>query len=196
MARPRSEDKRQTILRAATQLFAEEGLNAPTARIAKAAGVAEGTIFTYFANKDVLMNQLYLELKSQLRLALVPPPESAALREQVWLAWRTYVNWGIAHPEEHQVLAKLALSPKITETTQAEGSRAFCDVSCLLERYGRGSLAKPIPGVCRGHDGGNGRCHDGVYPKQSHLARSHMPRRLHRVLECNHWGVIFLVLID
>lgn len=60
MARPRSEDKRQTILRAATQLFAEEGLNAPTARIAKAAGVAEGTIFTYFANKDVLMNQLYL----------------------------------------------------------------------------------------------------------------------------------------
>ncbi|XAQ44774.1 TetR/AcrR family transcriptional regulator [Ralstonia solanacearum] len=146
MARPRSEDKRQTILRAATQLFAEDGLNAPTARIAKAAGVAEGTIFTYFANKDVLMNQLYLELKSQLRLALVPPPESAALREQVWLAWRTYVNWGVAHPEEHQVLAKLALSPKITETTQAEGSRAFCDVSCLLERaMAEGALRNQSP---------------------------------------------------
>lgn len=54
MARPRSEDKRQTILRAAIQLFAEEGLNAPTARIAKLAGVAEGTVFTYFTNKDGL----------------------------------------------------------------------------------------------------------------------------------------------
>lgn len=134
MSRPRSEDKRQTILRAATQLFADEGLTAPTARIAKAAGVAEGTIFTYFTNKDELINQLYLDLKSQLRSALVSPPESAALQEQVWLAWRTYVNWGIAHPEEHQVLAKLALSPKITETTRAEGSRTFCDVSRLLER--------------------------------------------------------------
>lgn len=134
MARPRSEDKRQTILRAATQLFAEEGLNAPTAKIAKTAGVAEGTIFTYFVNKDALMNQLYLDLKGQLRSVLVSPPESAAIREQVCLAWRTYVSWGVAHPEEHQVLAKLALSPKITEATRAEGNRAFCDVSCLLER--------------------------------------------------------------
>ena len=71
MARPRSEDKRQTILRAAIQLFAEEGLNAPTARIAKLAGVAEGTVFTYFTNKDELLNQLYLELKHGLQVPAV-----------------------------------------------------------------------------------------------------------------------------
>lgn len=134
MARPRSEDKRQTILRAATQLFAEEGLNAPTARIAKMAEVAEGTIFTYFANKDELMNQLYLELKSQLRSALSPLQEAATLREQVWQAWQTYVSWGVAYPEEHQALAKLALSPKITEATRVKGNSAFCDVSRLLEQ--------------------------------------------------------------
>jgi AcrR family transcriptional regulator len=45
MSRPRSEDKRQTILQAAARLFAEEGLSAPTARIAKMAGVVEGTVF-------------------------------------------------------------------------------------------------------------------------------------------------------
>lgn len=146
MARPRSEDKRQTIFRAATQLFAEEGLNAPTAKIAKTAGVAEGTIFTYFANKDELLNQLYLELKSQLRSVLISPPESAELREQVWLAWQTYVNWGVAHPEEHQVLAKLGLSPRVSEATRAEGNRAFCDVSCLLERaMAEGALRNQSP---------------------------------------------------
>lgn len=134
MARPRSEDKRQMILQAAVRLFAEEGLTAPTARIAKGASVAEGTIFTYFANKDELLNQLYLELKSQLRAALVPPPASADLREQVWLAWQTYVNWGVAHAEEHQVLAKLGFSTRITAATRAEGNRAFCDVSGLLEK--------------------------------------------------------------
>ena len=134
MARPRSEDKRQTILRAATQLFAEEGLNAPTARIAKLAGVAEGTIFTYFTNKDELLNQLYLELKRELRETLVPPPESADLRTKVWQAWQSYVNWGISHPEEHQVLAKLGLSTRISDATRAEGNRAFCDVSGLLEQ--------------------------------------------------------------
>ena len=134
MARPLSADKRQLILQAAIKLFAEEGLTAPTARIAKAAGVAEGTVFTYFINKDELLNQLYLDLKSQLRDALAPPPASVDLREQVWLAWQTYVNWGVTHPEAHQVLAKLSLSTRISAATRAEGQRAFCDVSDLLEQ--------------------------------------------------------------
>ena len=80
MARPRSEDKRQAILLAAIRLFAEEGLNAPTARIARTAGVAEGTLFTYFASKDELLNQLYLELKGQLRAAMEPAPPRAGLK--------------------------------------------------------------------------------------------------------------------
>ena len=64
MARPKSDDKRNAILAAATQVVAEQGVGAPTATIAKVAGVAEGTLFTYFATKDELLNRLYLELKS------------------------------------------------------------------------------------------------------------------------------------
>ena len=146
MARPRSEDKRQMILQAAIQLFADEGLNAPTARIAKVARVAEGTVFTYCATKDDLLNELYLELKGQLRAALVPPPASANLQEQVWMAWQTYVSWGVSHPEEHQVLAKLGLSTRITEETRSEGNRTFCDVSGLLEQaMATGALCEQSP---------------------------------------------------
>ncbi len=49
VARPRSEDKRMAILEAATEAIAEAGLGASTALIARKAGVAEGTIFRYFA---------------------------------------------------------------------------------------------------------------------------------------------------
>jgi len=132
MARPRSEDKRQAILQAATRLFAEEGLNAPTARIARTAGVAEGTLFTYFASKDELLNKLYLELKGQLRSAMGPPVRGG-LREQVRHAWTTYVAWGVDHPRERQVLAWLGLSDRILDATRTEGFQAFCDVSRLLE---------------------------------------------------------------
>ena len=133
MARPRSEDKRQAILLAATRLFAEEGLNAPTARIAKLAGVAEGSLFTYFASKDELLNQLYLELKRQLRSAMDPAPARAGLRAQLRQAWLTYVAWGVAHPRERQVLAQLGLSDRVLEATRTEGVQAFCEVSRLLE---------------------------------------------------------------
>jgi len=52
MARVRSPAKRTAILRAAVHEIAEAGLGAPTAKIARRAGVAAGTLFTYFATKE------------------------------------------------------------------------------------------------------------------------------------------------
>ncbi|KAI1691915.1 bacterial regulatory protein, tetR family domain-containing protein [Ditylenchus destructor] len=67
MARPRSEDKRNAILDAAIAEFASRGAwSTPTSAISRAAGVAEGTLFTYFANKEVLVNELYRQLKTEL----------------------------------------------------------------------------------------------------------------------------------
>ena len=64
MARPKSEDKRNAILDAATRVFAERGLAAaPTSEISRRAGVADGTLFTYFKTKDDLINALYREIK-------------------------------------------------------------------------------------------------------------------------------------
>jgi AcrR family transcriptional regulator len=62
VARPRSKDRRNAILEAATRLFAERGLVAsPTSEISKRAGVAEGTLFTYFQSKDNLISPLNRE---------------------------------------------------------------------------------------------------------------------------------------
>src|SRR5215831_11681244 len=89
MARPLSDDKRTAILEAAAEVVAGLGVSAPTAKIAKAAGVAEGTVFTYFATKDELLNQLYLEIKTDLRDAMMtgyPSGKSIAHRSRhVWV---------------------------------------------------------------------------------------------------------------
>lgn len=58
MARPKSEDKKQALLDAATTAFAQSGIAASTALIARKAGVAEGTLFRYFATKDDLLNSI------------------------------------------------------------------------------------------------------------------------------------------
>jgi AcrR family transcriptional regulator len=51
MARPKSEDKRNAIMAAAIRVIAAQGLAAPTATIAKEAGVANGSLFNYFETK-------------------------------------------------------------------------------------------------------------------------------------------------
>ncbi len=60
MTREKVPDKRQRILDAALQVFAERGYyNAKVAEVARQAGVADGTIYLYFENKDDLLINLF-----------------------------------------------------------------------------------------------------------------------------------------
>jgi TetR/AcrR family fatty acid metabolism transcriptional regulator len=53
-------DKREAILRAAIRTFARHGFfNAQVADIARAAGVAAGTVYLYFQNKDDLLVSIF-----------------------------------------------------------------------------------------------------------------------------------------
>ena len=55
-----SPDKRDAILRAATQVFARNGFfQSQVADVARAAGVAAGTVYLYFRNKDDLLVSLF-----------------------------------------------------------------------------------------------------------------------------------------
>ena len=57
--RKEPEQRKQEIFAAAVQLFMEKGYAATTvADITKAAGVAKGTFFYYFATKDVLLEAI------------------------------------------------------------------------------------------------------------------------------------------
>lgn len=65
-------DKRDEIVRAALELIAENGFHgAPMAMIAERANVGAGTIYRYFENKDVLINELYGDIEKHIMTALL-----------------------------------------------------------------------------------------------------------------------------
>jgi AcrR family transcriptional regulator len=114
VARPRSNDRRNSILDAALAVFAERGIaNAPTSAISKAAGIAEGSLFTYFKTKDELMNELYLELRREFSRHLGDFPHSADARTRLRYIWDKYLDLGAAHPERLKVLAQLRASGRL-----------------------------------------------------------------------------------
>jgi AcrR family transcriptional regulator len=146
MARPLSEEKRAAILVAATKIVAVEGVEAATTRIAKAAGVAEGTIFTYFPTKDALLNELYLTIKRSVADAVVgdriDTPDPVASLKAVWT---NYLRWGLNYPDERRAMAQLAVSDRLTVHTRDEALGSFNEVEGLLQeliqdRFG-GSVA-------------------------------------------------------
>jgi AcrR family transcriptional regulator len=145
MARPRSEEKRKAILAAAVQVIAEEGLSATTSQIAKLAGVAEGSLFTYFVNKDDLLNQLYVQLELQLgEIIRVNESLCDSHMDRARRVWWKYVEWGAAQPQERSALAQLSVCRRVTDAARSSNMQAFGEMSELfMERIVNGNLGKP-----------------------------------------------------
>jgi len=69
--RQKTGDKHLAILRAAVQVFAEQGFaDAKVARIARVAGVATGSVYNYFDSKDDLLHSIFRDMWTRLLGAL------------------------------------------------------------------------------------------------------------------------------
>ena len=135
MPRPKSDDKRNAILAAATRVIVMQGLSAPTMGIAKEAGIANGSLFTYFETKADLFNQLYLELKTEMAsLAMKDFPDGAKLRDQFFHIWQNWMNWAVSFPEKRRALAQLSVSDEITPATRMAGHKTMAKIAELMER--------------------------------------------------------------
>lgn len=135
MARPRSEEKRIALLEAATQLLAERGIvESPTSQIAKRAGVAEGTLFRYFATKDDLFNELYLHIKRGMceKLAKRYTP-SGDFRARFESLWGAYIDWGLENPGPNKAVNQLEISSVIREDTKQQAYALFPDIGVVNE---------------------------------------------------------------
>jgi AcrR family transcriptional regulator len=120
---------------AAARVIAAQGLAAPTAMIAQEAGVANGSLFTYFETKADLFNTLYLELKSELAsVSLKGLPVTTDLRKQTFYAWSRAMDWAMSNPEKRRALAQLSVSDEITPASREAGHKAVAGLAALLER--------------------------------------------------------------
>lgn len=128
--------RRTQILDAATQVFASKGFNRATIRdVAQAAGVADGTIYNYFANKTDLLFGLLDRLNDTERrpesLAQVTDTSPAAffrayVRERVEALWSNAELFRAVLPE---LLANSELRTRyydeVIAPTMALGEGAF-----------------------------------------------------------------------
>src|SRR5215469_14362737 len=122
MPRPKSETRRKAILDAAWRVCAERGVNhTPTSAISQAAGVAEGSLFTYFKTKDELLNELYLEMRRDFDRNVVDFPHHADVRTRLRFVWDAFLNLGISQPKRLQVQRQIRASGSLMKENEKAG---------------------------------------------------------------------------
>ena len=165
-----SPQKREALLDAALELFAERGFHGtPVPEVAERAKVATGTLYRYFEDKEALVNAVFRRCNEQILQAVVEGfPTDTAVREQFAEIWRRL--WKLAK-ERPAVLDFLELhdhdtylddysrecqgrllQPIVALLTDAQAQQIVKSLPpMVLVSIGWGAFAGLYKGVRRGH---------------------------------------------
>lgn len=127
--------KKQEILATALALFVENGFeNTSTAQISQQAGVATGTLFHHFNNKQAILNTLYVECKQSLYTALNNNSiNSIDLKNRLQDFWQNYVHWATDNPNKFKFLQDFSEHPLILPESRAAADNAYHGLITLLK---------------------------------------------------------------
>jgi AcrR family transcriptional regulator len=95
-------DKRERIIKTAISLFTKQGFfNTSTALIAREAGIAAGTLFTYFPSKEELIDQIYMECLNEIvGLSDESVKSAESFYEKIYSLTQSYLGWSLQNVEK------------------------------------------------------------------------------------------------
>jgi TetR/AcrR family transcriptional regulator, repressor of fatR-cypB operon len=143
--RPRTGGRRDDVLAAALELFAERGFHgASIPEIAARAKIAPGTIYRHFASKEALVNELYQRSKRALAEALLGGEPGADLRLQFGHLWWRLVAFVRAQPLAFSFLELHHHGAYLDADSRAMELRVLAPIAAMVELGRAQRVLKPV----------------------------------------------------
>lgn len=147
MARPKDAHKIELIYKAALNLVVKIGyVKLKMSDVAKEAGVATGTLYIYFNNKEDLINKLYLHLKQQKIKEIVRgyDPKDAFFSGFKRI-WHQYLAESSREPQQMMFLEQYARSPYLHTETKQKTESLLAPIGELLVAGQQQGMVKNVP---------------------------------------------------
>lgn len=143
----RDVDKREKILDAALELFAERGFHGtPVPEVAARAKVGAGTIYRYFESKEALVNALYQHWKGVMLAETASDIDYALAPRQQWRQlFRRIVAFAQKYPKAFDFLENHHHAPYLDETSRAIETRTMAMAIGFLEQTRAAGLTRNDP---------------------------------------------------
>lgn len=124
---------------AAIKLFITNGFHGtPTSLIAKEAGVANGTLFNYFKTKNILINEIFIEITNNRKKSIMQGVEEDwKMKKKLKKIWKNSIVWGIENEKERKFSESYHESYLITESTKNKIVQNVFTVLKLFEDFGK-----------------------------------------------------------
>lgn len=138
-------NKKEAILSSALELLTKNGVhNTPMSAIAKVAGTGMGTIYNYFPNKELLINEIYISIKEKEKTEIIEFDIEKPLKTQFENYFGSIIHFFINNPSYFKFMEQLQASPIITSETRSEGEKSIAPVYQLLIKGKQERIIKNI----------------------------------------------------
>jgi AcrR family transcriptional regulator len=136
MARHRDYQKIEQIFESTLKLVLERGFaGLKMADVAKEAGLATGTVYIYFKDKDDLINQLYLFLKRRKTIMFLKGiDQNEDFQTVIRKVWFAYFEVTQQNANESAFLEQYYRSPFLKSNVKEESQQLLKPIYDLLER--------------------------------------------------------------
>lgn len=140
-------NKKEEILNAALKLFVEFGFHAtPTSRIAKEAGVANGTLFHYFKTKEELILELYLQTKAELTgFTYLTVNQQDIFKVVLKTVFIKTIEWAQENKTKYHFLQQFSASPFYTVIPSEKINEHKQPLIAILETGIKTNALKQLP---------------------------------------------------
>lgn len=142
----KSIDKRNALISATIELVNNNGFHASAmSKIAKMANVSPATIYLYFENKQDLVNQTYLEVKTKYTdFVFQTYNENTPVKSGFELIWKRIAEFNSNESEYSFFLNQCNNTPMIDEPSRKEGIRHLQPLLDLWQRGKNEGIIKPV----------------------------------------------------
>ncbi len=141
-----SNDKRQKIVNTAIKLFVKNGLHNTSMRaLAKEAGVATGSLYTYFDSKKQLIIELfYAYVEESAAVLKMHDDPTQSVKQRFYTLLGQNLRLDMENPDKFRLMRMCAYEPIIMETINAD-SCENSPLAAVLEAGKAQGLIKNLP---------------------------------------------------
>jgi AcrR family transcriptional regulator len=142
----KSIDKRNALVKATIELVNNSGFHAtPMSKIAKMANVSPATIYIYFENKQDLINQVYIEVKTAFtKYAFKKYNENLPVEKGFEIVWKAIAKFKLNEIEDALFLSQCDNTPMVDEASREEGLKHLQPLLDLWERGQQEDIIKKM----------------------------------------------------